>query len=152
MPDDARTQADALLARIAAAAASIGRMEEAVAAEIERVRQAYAGRIHTLREQLAGDEKALKALARGSRGELFQANVERVDLPHGALLLRIERRVKRIKGMLARLEAAGETAAVKVAKSVDWDVIEKWEDGRLARLGTERIDKERFAYETKEAR
>jgi hypothetical protein len=62
----------------------------------------------------------------------------------------VEKRVKQVKGMLARLKSLGLSHAVRVAKeAVDWDVVDKFNDATLARLGTERKEKERFAYELK---
>jgi len=53
----------------------------------------------------------------------------------------------RVRGMLARLEEIGAVEAIKIVKSVDWDVLDKWTDERLIEVGTERGKKERFAYE-----
>jgi len=68
------------------------------------------------------------------------------DLTNGALLHKIERRVKRTRKMLERLEAIEAEDAIKIVKSVDWDVIEKWTYERLIEVGTERVKKETFAY------
>jgi len=54
-----------------------------------------------------------------------------------------------VRNVLERLEEMGFSEAVRVAKSVDWDVLERWPDEKLNLVGTERVPKETIEYELK---
>jgi len=117
--------------------------------EIEAVRARYAEFIGPLKERIAALDKEIKTLTKKHKKMLFDGR-DRVDLEHGALLYRVERKVKRARGVLENLEQCGFLEAIKVVKSVDWDVLEKWPDERLVMVGTERKRQEKFEYELKE--
>jgi len=84
---------------------------------------------------------------KANRDGFFKGESERVDLRFGALLYAIEKRVKRAKDVLQRLEEIGAEEAIIVTKSVDWDVLEGWTDERLIEVGTERKRTEKYSYE-----
>jgi hypothetical protein len=101
-------------------------------------------------DNLSRLETELKTLAREHHPDFFgESESCRVELPHGALLFALERRVKRARGVLENLKAEGFTQAVKIAESVDWDLLETWPEERLWLVGTERKTKEVYAYEVK---
>lgn len=120
---------------------------EAMAEErMRKVREEFEGQIMDLKTKVASREKALLSLAKRHKKSLFETR-DRIDLEHGALISSVEEKVKRIKGMLQILKSAGQEHAIKVAESVDWDVIETWPGEVLAALGTERVKKDVYAYE-----
>lgn len=116
-------------------------------AEIDAVKKRYALQMDEWTQNIARLEKELERLV-VAENEVIMAGADRADFSHGSVMLKVERRVKQIKGMLERLKAAGIRDAVKVAKeSVDWDMVEKLPDATLAALGTERVSKIHFNYE-----
>ena len=148
--DPIRKQLNGLLAEIGSKQNAIALMEKCMAAEIEKAAARFAPYIKTAQEDLKAIEAELVGLAKLHKAALF-AGTDRVDLKMGAVLRQVARKVKRIKGMLARLKATGHAEAIKVVESVDWDQIEKWSDEILKDLGTKRVPKESFEYEVKGA-
>lgn len=115
--------------------------------EIERVKSRYADGLASLANDLKRAEKDLETAVKAARAEVL-GDGDRADFPSGSVMLTLERRVKQVKGMLDRLKVEGLTEAVKVSKeTVDWDVVDGFDDDTLARLGTERIEKDVFLYE-----
>lgn len=149
---DTERKIDGLLAELGAKRNAIQCMERAMAGAIERAAAGYRPFIERGREELAAIEEELYGLLRFHKAELFAGGRERVELVHGAVLRQVERRVKRVKDMLARLKAAGEAAAVKVKESVDWDAVDALPDERLARLRVARVAREVYSYEVKSAK
>ena len=146
--DPIRLQLDALMELIRTRQVAIEAMQKTMTARIEEITaeckpaiEAAVANVECLAADLVGLMKLHKAALFGER--------DRVDLQNGALLRQVQRKVKRIKKMLARLKETGHTEAIKTVESVDWDQIEKWEDGILKELGTKRVPKEIFAYEVK---
>ena len=101
------------------------------------------------REQLLYFEKCLVKLMKENRADLFPGTDDRVEMKHGALIYTVSNRVKRAKKMLDKLERLKRSDLIKIAKSVDWDSIEKMSDDDLAAIGAERVRKENFEYEAK---
>jgi len=147
-PTTDHERADKLLALIADAEAQLEGVQGEVNAALEQVKARYQERVSLAGDVLKGLEKELRAHMKKRRGVLFDGS-DRVDLEHGALLHKIEPRVKRARGVLDKLEAFGFDDAIKIAKSVDWDVLEEWPAEKLVAVGTERVQKETFEYETK---
>jgi phage host-nuclease inhibitor protein Gam len=145
----AHSQADNILLRLREAAASAKTIEDAYAWELETIKEFYAVKIDPLKQTIAVLESDLEAFAKANKGALFATEDSRIDLQNGALTYTVEKRVKRIRDMLDRLENARRIELIKIAKSVDWDQVEKLDDADLAALGTKRQKKERFAYELK---
>lgn len=139
---------DKVLADIIGKKNEIDRWSADMEAEMAIIRAKYVLPIESAQKHLTDKEKILEALVKKHRAEILRDS-DRADLPHGAVLLKIEKRVKRIRDMLDRLEASGKTDLVKTVKSVDWDLVEKLTDPELKALGTKRVPKDRFAYELK---
>lgn len=146
-PDPLLTQIDGLLVEIAGKESAVKNLEASMAAAVARATAGFAPHLSQAKEDLKAIEAELVGLAKHHKAALFEKR-DRVDLPHGALIRQVQRRVKRIKGMLDRLKAARLPEAIKVSESVDWDTIEKWDAALLAKLGTKRVPKELFSYET----
>lgn len=141
-------RADGLLAEAGAVLAELDAARGALDAALERVRAEHGPAVERLETRLADLDRAIKALARRERGTLFDGR-DRCDLPHGALLIQIEERVVRARGVLEALKEMGASEAVKVVETVNWDVLETWPDERLIQAGTERKRRETFAWEAK---
>jgi phage host-nuclease inhibitor protein Gam len=146
--DTAKRQLDGLLAGIGDFKASIASLQKTMSDEIERVVTKHKPTIQRQEEELKLLEEELYGLAKFNKADLF-ADTDRLDLTHGAVLRQVQRKVKRIKGMLERLKTMGRVEAVKVVESVDWDQVEKYPDTLLEALGTKRVPKEVYSYETK---
>lgn len=116
-------------------------------AEMDAIKKRYVIQMDEWAQNIARLEKELERLV-VAENKVIMAGADRADFSHGSVMLKVERRVKQIKGMLEKLKAAGIREAVKVVKeSVDWDVVEKLPDATLAELGTERVQKNHFNYE-----
>lgn len=140
--------ADGLLKELYYRTAQLTDTEAILAEQIALITANYEGRINLLKEEIGQAEKELRKLARKNKKVIFKDR-DRVDLDHGALLHQIVTRVKRVKGMLARLKNHRIYTAIKKVESVNWDELEKWSDEKLAGVGTNRTTKELFEYELK---
>ncbi len=146
-PEQLRAQADALLEQIATAAGQLDRVQDEYTRRLRLLQQAHQEAADRAKKQLAAAEKTLRAFLRKHKAALFAGPDDRVELDHGAVLYKLESRVVRAKGMLARLKTAGRTDLIKIAESVDWDRFEPLPDEELHTLGTRRRTKELFDYE-----
>ena len=145
----AHAAADEILAEIAAEKADLARVQKEYEEKLEELKKQYYPLLEAKKTRLRELEKDLKKLAKRERLALF-AEGDRCELPHGALLLTWTRRVKRARGVLARLEELGWEEAIVVTKKVNWEVLEQWPDEKLVACGTERVVKEEVEYELKE--
>jgi len=143
-PDHAR--ADELLRLIAETERRINDITAQANAEIAEVKTRHAEKLDPLSGVLKDLERELRSHMKQHQDVLFDGK-DRADFEHGALLYRLERRVKRARGVLQKLEEHGFEDAIKIAKSVDWDALESWPVERLVLVGTERVQKESFEYE-----
>jgi hypothetical protein len=143
-----KDDADRLLAIIAADVARLKRTQHKAQDAMDRAFSPYEEEINSLMQIIATNEKALEALVVKQEIAILDGK-DRADLLHGSVMLKLEKRVKRIRGMLDQLKSSGLTDAVKTVESVDWDRVEKLDDATLERLGTHRIEKPHFAYELK---
>jgi phage host-nuclease inhibitor protein Gam len=137
---------DQLLIDISKWQASIRLLSDDLEADMAVIRNRYAADIAAARQTVEALEKELEQLVKRHKAEILRGN-DRADFHHGAVLLKIEKRVKRIRKMLVNLEAAGRDDLVKTVKSVDWDSVEKLTDQELKDLGTLRKPQEVFSYE-----
>ena len=142
-------QADALLLELGRTSADLAAANRYLEQEVAALRERWQAKITPLEETKNRLEHEVRVLAKINRDRFFSGDSDRLELPHGALLYEVQRRVKRARGVLERLEAEGFMEAVKVAKSVDWDALETWPEEWLIFVGTERIKKEVYAYEVK---
>ena len=147
-PTPAHEVADRLLAEIAELNRALTEIKEGYEREIAEIKARYYPRLEETKARLKRAEQELKKLGRRERLALFAAG-DRCDLPNGALILTLVRRVKRARGVLAKLEELGWEEAIVVSKKVNWEVLERWPDEKLIACGTERIVKEDIEYELK---
>ncbi|HLP30043.1 MAG TPA: host-nuclease inhibitor Gam family protein, partial [Geothrix sp.] len=142
-------RADALLQMLGETTAELSAAVAKMMEEIKAVEESWRADLEILGQQQQSLEAEVVSLAKMNRDSLFSGDSDRLDLPHGALLFEVQRRVKRGRGVLEQLKERGFLEAVKVSESVDWDQLEDWPDEKLFFVGTERVRKELFSYEVK---
>ncbi len=171
-PTPAHTEANRLLAEVAAAKSSRLRAEADLAAEEERLKElspfwesletAYLEELKRETEAIA----SLKAFETDNKWELFAPptlapHSIKTELPGGDLFYSLEEHVVRPRkvDVLANIEEFAEleiyglgdyqgfARAIKIAKSVDWDLLKTWPQERLLLVGTEKKPKEVFTFE-----
>jgi len=116
--------------------------------EIERIRSQYSEKLVEYKTQIAALDKNIKSLAKKNKAEIFDGK-DQVTLEHGILLWGKEKKVTIPRDALEKIEAQGWKEAVKIAKSVDRAVVEKWPVERLTVIGAVRKIMEKFSYELK---
>jgi len=147
---DVRKEADNLLELLATAKVGLEHAEQAAREEMEAVQRRYEAEISLLSGQVKGLETDLKKIMKAHKGHLFDGS-DTVALEHGILMYTKETRVSIPRDALEKIEAGGWNEAVKVAKSVDRAVVEKWPEERLFSIGAKRKPKEVFNYEVKDS-
>ena len=147
----AHQRADELLGKVRDAAQDLFVEQGRANAALESLAATWRERLKPLQERLAILNLDLRALEKQERLAFFGESEDcRVDLPQGALIFQMSRHVKKVKSLTwEALEEAGFPEAVRVVKSVDWDLLETWPEEKLIMVGTERVKKENYSYEVK---
>lgn len=149
--DQAKRQADDLLAEMREVQIEMAKIETCAAVVIEELKQTFRNQLAPLQNRLKELDTAIVKLEKAHKADMFSGESCRVDLPHGALLFEVSRKVKKARGLTwEKLELAGYPDGVRIEKSVDWDRLETWPEEKLIAVGTERVRKEVFSYEVKE--
>ena len=145
----AHEKANELLAEIAGAKAELSQVEKSMEQCFEGVRLAFKKEFDEANERSEKAEKELIKLAKKNHSDLFgTGDDERTDLPAGALLFKRFLRVRKAQSITTKLlEEKGYKEAVKISKSIDWDVVKKWSDVKLREIGTERNPVKTYEYE-----
>jgi len=146
----ARERAEQLLSEVAEITGRIRAVEDNVQQQIAAVTAKYADALATERSRLKSLEKEIRQISKKNKKLFFRGESDRLQLVSGALLYSVTNRVKRIRGAVAKIEAAGIDHVIKIAKSVNWDAVEDLDDGALERIGTCRVKKEVYEYEIKD--
>ena len=147
---DLHDQADRLLETIGTHTARIKETSRVYGEKLAAVKALLETAVAEDAAALAAAEKALKKLMKKNKSEFFPADQDRLNLVHGSLLYKARDVVTRGRKITAEfLEKLGYATAVRVVKSIDWDKIEKWPDVKLAEIGTERKQTEKFEWELK---
>ena len=126
--------------------ADLSEKERALDTAMNAVREAHFAGIEPLLSEQKACEKELQAIMKARKGAIFDGR-ERVELDHGMLVHGREDRVRIPKNALALAEEQGLEEAVKVAKSIDREAVERWPDERLILIGAERKPKDVYSYE-----
>jgi phage host-nuclease inhibitor protein Gam len=114
---------------------------------LKEVKQKYSYEMQIVKNAVAVTEKKLIDLLKGNR-RVFFSDGDYKNLENGSVWVRIKRAVKKARGVTVELlEKLEYLDGIKIEKSVDWNMIEKWPDEKLAAIGTERIEKEDFGYD-----
>lgn len=114
--------------------------------ELERVRYKYAAAIAEHMDRFKSLGKEVKALGKENKGEVFGSG-DRAEFRNGLLVWGSSMKVQIPRDALGKIEAAGWMEAVKVAKSVDRDVVQAWPDERLEAIGAKQRVVETVEYE-----
>ena len=116
--------------------------------EIERIRSQYSEKLAEYKAQIGELDKDIKSLAKKNKAEVFDGK-DQVTLDHGILLWGKEKKVSIPRDALEKIETQGWNEAIKIAKSVDRAVVEKWPVERLTVIGAAPKIVEKFSYEIK---
>lgn len=152
MKDDngLRDKANNLLAQIRDISGKIGVREDDFNSRVEHLRAEYSAEIKALKEILNADEKQLVGLMKAGKRDLFDGT-DLVKLQNGILIHDKSDKVSIPRDAVEKLESCGFNDAVKIAKSVDREIVESWPDAKLLMIGAVRKPVETFSYEVKKA-
>ena len=149
-PADPREQIETGLADLREKRRLLATAQEIYTAELSSLHAAWQPKIEAIRSEAEAAEKALAKIVKKNSERLFPSGADRADFDSGTIWHKVAWPVKRIKGMLGRLQNANMDSAIKVSESVIWDEVERMDAKTLAALGTERIKKESFEFEIKD--
>lgn len=142
-------QAEELLRRIRAVSAAIDAAQEEHRRAVADIEARTSATVAPLREELTDLDKEIKSLMSAHRQNIFAVS-DVVKLSVGVLIREIADKVRIPRDALTRIEEHGWQEAIRIAKSVDRGVVEKWPDDKLAAIGAKRQTIEAFTYEVKQ--
>ena len=145
-----REQADKLLDEMAVLKQGVEQSQSDAQMELDAVRAKHETKVAFWKGALLEKEKELHALMKGQVVPLFDGK-DTVALEHGILLHTKDWKVSIPRDALQKIEGQDWTEAIKVVKSVDRAVVERWPEERLFMIGAKRELKEQFGYELLEA-
>ena len=145
---EVKRAADGTLADIAFTSKRIAALEAEAEQSVQVIMSNYAEMIEPLRVQLSRDIAWLKDTMKSNKADLFDG-MDVVNLPHGSLIRELADKVSLSKDSLSLCEKNGFLDAIKIAKSLDRSVVEKWPDAKLLLINGQRKPKEEFSYELK---
>jgi hypothetical protein len=143
-----RRHADNLLAEIRTRQILMADKEAEMQGRIENVRAGYERELVIYRELIASADMALMQIMKMERKTLF-AETDVVNLPNGSLIRNQGWKVTIPRDALGKCEEHGFDDVIKIAKSLDRDTVEKWENWKLELIGAERKPATKYSYETK---
>ena len=144
------TEINENLHRIGAAQRYLADLQTSYEAFMEGFKEEWAERMRPTKELIERLDKQTIALMKDNKEYLFPDGMDQVTLEHGILLHGHGEHVAIPRNAIARCEAEGYLDAVKIAKSIDRAVVEKWPDEKLFMIGAERKPIEKFEYELKQ--
>lgn len=143
-----KKQADGILCDIRETSGNLEMIQAEADREFELLTEKYGILLEPLKMELKAKEKEIMRLMKSNRDNIFDGR-DLVKLKNGILIYNKEEKVKIPRDALAKAEEQGLTEAIKIAKSLDRGVVEKWPDERLFLIGAERKMMEKFSYEVK---
>jgi len=141
-------QADAILEDMVNLDDALTRIRQRHQDEITRINRVFAGEMSPIIVEIQANEVAIKRLMKSGKDKLF-AGGDIVYLDHGNLIYAQGDHVVIPRDALAKCEELGFSEAIKIAKSLDREKIEKWADEKLVLIGAERKPVETYNYETR---
>lgn len=141
-------KANGLLIRIGIRQRHLAELNQAVETRLQEIRSIYSANIQEDKAELEMLEKDLIALMKANKAALFD-DTDQVNLEAGILLRGEEEKVKIPRNALELIEREGWDEAIKVAKTVDREVVEGWPDERLVIIGAERKPVVEYSYEVR---
>ncbi len=137
---------DLLMEELAACNLALTAIRAEASAKVEELTAHYVPEIELHRRRAAELDLEIREAERAYKQIIF-AEGDRVKLEHGVLIRELKLRIYQSRKVLARLEELGRMEAIRIAKSVDWAVLESWTDEELAAAGTRRKPVEEFGYD-----
>ena len=100
---------------------------------------------------LESAKKSLVAHLKKHKADIFPGKTDRVTVTCGVLLRQVAKVVRKARHITVEfLRGEGLEGGIHIEESVDWKAIDTWPDDQLALIGTERREKESYAYELTE--
>lgn len=146
--EEAIELAEALLQEIQVKGETLKELEAEAEEEYRVIRAKYAHEVARLKSDVAALDNNLIKLMRGNRNTLFE-ETDTVKLDEGILLYGKSVKVSLPRDALIKAIEAGYDEAIKITKSLDRAVIDKWPDERLFMIGGKRKLVEKYNYEVK---
>jgi hypothetical protein len=115
-------------------------------AETQKISERYGEKITSLKEAYGIMENDLLKLAKKEKAVIFDGS-DIYETRYGRLIHEMAERVGIPKDALEKCEKLGFTEAIRISKSLDRTVVEKWPDERLFLIGAKRELKEKIIYE-----
>jgi phage host-nuclease inhibitor protein Gam len=140
------TAAETLLEKIRKVSGELERVRASAQEEMDAVAARHAPVINRCTELLARYDKELRELMKRERDAIFSGR-DKISLPSGVLLHRVEQKITLPRDIVDRLEQAGLAEAIRIRKSVDRNMIKKWGDQKIIELGGTVRPVETFEYE-----
>ncbi len=145
---EAHAEADSILKEIAGAEAKLDALTAEAEKQIAGIKKSLALQAEPLATSLKLHQKELQRCAKRSHADLFPGKADKASLPNGVIIFELKKKVRHARGVTPEtLETLGFPDVVIIAKSIDWDAIEKWPDNDLLEIGTDRREKKSYAYE-----
>ena len=147
MTEQIKESIDGILADLTARTAKLAALQEKAEAEIEAVRARYSEQIGRTSDEIKALDKEIKQLAKNNL-VIFDGE-DQLILPHGILIHGKAFKVSIPRDALEKIEAQGWNEAIRISKSIDRAVVEKWPAERLVMIGAQRKPIETINYELK---
>lgn len=145
-----KQQANDILKQIGEAQHDLEECQAKYDAQVKALQESWAERLAPTRDLIDRLDKNIKVLMKENRDFLFPEGTDQVTLQHGTLLHGHGEHVAIPRNAVKACEDAGYNDAVKIAKSIDRAVVEKWPNEKLFVIGAERKPIEKFEYEIKQ--
>jgi len=140
--------AEELLQDLQIKSGTLKELEAEMEDEYRMLKAEYAEDITRLKSEVGELDKNLIKLMRGNKKSLFE-RMDTLKLKDGILLYGKNKKVSLPRDALEKALEAGYDEAIKITKSLDRAVVEKWPDERLFMIGGKRQLVEKFSYEVK---
>ncbi|HPO05385.1 MAG TPA: host-nuclease inhibitor Gam family protein [Bacillota bacterium] len=114
--------------------------------EVAAIAEKYAPSINKLKEETAAVERQMLKVARDKKKEIFGA-ADIYATKYGRLIRELTEKITIPRDALAKCEEHGFDEAIRIAKSLDRAVVEKWPDERLFLVGAKKDMVEKITYE-----
>lgn len=141
-------KADDLLYEIAALSEVIAAIEGTAELEMRLVAERYWAKLDPFQRDIEKMKTELISLMKKERKILFDGR-DIVHLDYGDLLCVKDQKVSIPRDALEKCEELHFDDAIKIAKSLDREAVEKWPDEKLFLIGAERKPVTKFSYEVK---
>ena len=116
--------------------------------ELTALEVKYAPTIKGLKEKYTKIEKEMLGYAKKNKSFLFDGK-DVFDVQYGRLIRELSEKVSIPRDALSKCEELGFIEAIRIAKSLDRAIVEKWPDEKLFLIGAKRDRVKKIGYEIK---